>query len=183
MNQNNPYHRVGILALSTNPSSMKSPVALQSTRASVLTSSKVSMVLRCTRIWIEFGPFSREQMTSLEASRFSQLGWHAGEGFGLGTGCASSSFSALSTILGTLYIGRTEKRLLLHNGGARLTRCGAQNPRWELLPQALIGLHLTRRVGLPRALTVHPQSCGGHQTTACSPLPSDLVCCSTDNCH
>ena len=142
--------RVGILDLSTNPSSMKSPVAPQSTRASVLTSSKVSVVLRCTGIWIEFGPSSSEQMTSLEASRFSQLGQHAGEGFGLGTGCASSLLTALSTELGTSCIERTEKRLLLSSGGTWLTRCWTQNPqlgRRQPLPWVPNGIHPRRRAG------------------------------------
>ena len=58
---------------------------------------------------IEFGPSSREQMMSLEESHLSHLGWHNGEGFGLGTGCASSSLTELSTESGTSCIERTEK--------------------------------------------------------------------------
>ena len=65
---------VGILVHSTKPSLMKSPVALQSTRASIPTSSTVSVVLRCTGIKIELGPCLSDQMTSLEVSFFSHLG-------------------------------------------------------------------------------------------------------------
>ena len=66
--------QVGILAHLTKPSLMKSPVAPQSTMASVLTSSSVSVVLRCTGSKMQFGPCSSDQMTSLGASRLSHLG-------------------------------------------------------------------------------------------------------------
>ena len=84
-------------------------VAPQSTSALVLTSSKVSVVQRCTGMRIEFGPSSREQMTSLEESHLSHLGWRNGEGFSLGTGCVSSSLTELSMESGTSCIERTEK--------------------------------------------------------------------------
>ena len=58
---------------------------------------------------IEFGPSSREWMMSLEESRLSHLGQRNGEGFSLGTGCASSSLTELSMELGTSCIERTEK--------------------------------------------------------------------------
>ena len=67
--------QVGILAHLTKPSLMKSPVAPQSTMASVLTSSSVSVVLRCTGSKMQFGPCSSDQMTSLGASHLSHLGW------------------------------------------------------------------------------------------------------------
>ena len=93
---------VGILVRSTKPSLMKSPVAPQSTRASIPTSSSVSVVLRCTGIKIELGPCSSDQMTSLEASFFSYLGQRGRAGARID--CASSSFLAGSITSGILCI-------------------------------------------------------------------------------
>ena len=94
--------QVGILVHLTKPSSMKCLVAPQSTRASILTSSSVSMVLRCTRIKIELGPCLSDQMTSLEVSFFSYLGRCSRASAGIDF--ASSSFLAGSITLGILCI-------------------------------------------------------------------------------
>src|SRR6266567_7735257 len=133
---------VGNLARSTNSSSMKSPVAPESTMASELTSSSVSMVLRWIRITIHLGPSSSEFRTSRGRIHFSHLGRRvrrvdiAVGGFSVG--CASSPLLVSRKGSETSSIASTEKRLLGGNGGARLTRCLTQNPlqgRRDLLPQ------------------------------------------------
>src|SRR6266436_6096404 len=121
---------------------MKSPVTLESTVASELTSSSVSVVLRWIGIMIHLGPSSSEFRTSRGRIRFSHLGRRlrraditAG---GFCVGCASSSLLVSRKGLETSSIVSTEKRLLEGNGGARLTRCSTQNPprgRRDPLPQ------------------------------------------------
>ena len=118
--------RVGSFARVTKSWSMKSPVAPVSTMASMDISSIVSVVFRWIGSIMHFASSSREQMTSLRFIYFSHLGQcglqgSVGGSAGVSGSCASSSiFSSV--------ISRTENRLLLSNGGARLTRCGIQNP-------------------------------------------------------
>src|SRR6266568_3013451 len=134
--------RVGNLARLMNSSSMKSPVVPESTMASELTSSSVSVVLRWIGIMIHLGPFSSEFRTSRGRIRFSHLGRRvrradiAAGGFSVG--CASSPLLVSRKGSETSSIASTEKRLLEGNGGARLTRCLTQNPpqgRLDLLPR------------------------------------------------
>jgi len=66
-------------------------------------------------------------MTSLCFIRFSHLGQHSFRSLAGGSvGGSKDSGASLSTS-GSV-TSRTENRLLFSNGGARLTRCGIQNP-------------------------------------------------------
>src|SRR6267378_4192418 len=134
--------RVGNLARSTNSSSMKSPVVPESTMASELTSSSVSVVLRWIGIMIHLGPFSSEFRTSRGRIRFSHLGRRVQRAGivagGFSVGCVSSPLLVSRKGSETSSIASTEKQLLGGNGGARLTRCLTQNPpqgQPDLLPR------------------------------------------------
>src|SRR5437879_13616184 len=110
--------RVGSLVCWTNSSSMKSPVAPQSTMASESTSCMVSVILRWTGIKIHLGPSSREFITSLWCIRFSHLsrrgrGVDVAGGGGVLVGCASSSLFTYGVVSDSYLIAFRERRLQL----------------------------------------------------------------------
>src|SRR5436853_2349913 len=186
--------RVGSLVRWTNSSSTKSPVAPQSTMASEFTSCMVSVVLRWTGIKIHLGPSSREFITSLWCIRFSHLG-RRGRGVDIAgggevlVGCASSSLFTYRDGSESSSIASTEKRLLLCNRGAPLTRCLTQNPPcgWASHPLpplvTLSGRRPLQPACPPRRTGVHRCPCGGRQTVGHSPLPNGRGVRSGDRCQ
>jgi len=153
--------------------------------ASVDISSIVSVICRWIGSIMHFASSSREWMTSLRFIRFSHLGQHGLRG-SVGGSVGVSGSCASSTTFGSV-ISRTENRLLLSNGGARLTRCRIQNSLHYLeVPLHLVSpwmLRPWRQTYSPIPFLSHPCPCIGRRNGGRTPLPNVRSFCSASRCR